>query len=271
MERRVRAERGPSARERCGNDWHSPPVFMGRVNQMPIFRDVPEEASIRYGKLLTRLTGSRKARKLAIIQAFCASRDSGNDGQRRGAEAKTCSRAAPALRLSLPHRHLVNSVDGACWSDGRVGNDGELHRRHREDHLLSVQFGFHSAMALLFHAIVEDDIAHNAGAKVGHRDQSMPAIRQPFLAHHIRSADLVPECLRRTCGRRRRSILARRRVPICVTVRVQQNKSEFHTLAMATSAALSVVDWVAWSPLLLTSPCMTRRLERVNPAHAWQA
>src|ERR1039458_6948263 len=128
MERRVRAERGPSARERCGNDWHSPPIFMGRVNQMPIFRDVPEEASIRYGKLLTRLTGSRKARKLAIIQAFCASRDSGNDGQRRGAEAKTCSRAAPALRLSLPHRHLVNSVDGACWSDGRVGNDGILAR-----------------------------------------------------------------------------------------------------------------------------------------------
>jgi hypothetical protein len=128
MERRVRAERGPSARERCGNDWHSPPVFMGRVNQMPIFRDVPEEASNRYGKLLTRLTGSRKARKLAIIQAFCASRDSGNDGQRRGAEAKTCSRAAPALRLSLPHRHLVNSVDGACWSDGRVGNDGILAR-----------------------------------------------------------------------------------------------------------------------------------------------
>src|ERR1039458_2316750 len=108
MERRVRAERGPSARERCGNDWHSPPIFMGRVNQMPIFRDVPEEASIRYGKLLTRLTGSRKARKLAIIQAFCASRASGNDGQRRGAEAKTFSRAAPALRLSLPHRHLVN-------------------------------------------------------------------------------------------------------------------------------------------------------------------
>src|ERR1017187_10623695 len=69
MERRVRAERGPSARERCGNDWHSPPVFMGRVNQMPIFRDLPEEASNRYGKLLTRLTGSRKARKLAIIRS----------------------------------------------------------------------------------------------------------------------------------------------------------------------------------------------------------
>jgi hypothetical protein len=30
--------------------------------------------------------------------------------------------------LSLPHRHLVNSVDGACWSDGRVGNDGILAR-----------------------------------------------------------------------------------------------------------------------------------------------
>src|ERR1017187_7600593 len=84
MERRVRAERGPSARERCGNDWHSPPVFMGRVNQMPIFRDVPEEASNRYGKLLTRLTGSRKARKLAIIQAFCASRDPVSDGRGRG-------------------------------------------------------------------------------------------------------------------------------------------------------------------------------------------
>src|ERR1035441_8513012 len=63
MERRVRAERGPSARERCGNDWHSPPVFMGRVNQMPIFRDVPEEASNRYGKLLTRLTGHTKTAK----------------------------------------------------------------------------------------------------------------------------------------------------------------------------------------------------------------
>src|ERR1022692_1422104 len=63
MERRVRAERGPSARERCGNDWHSPPVFMGRVNQMPIFRDVPGEASNRYGKLLTRLTGHTKTAK----------------------------------------------------------------------------------------------------------------------------------------------------------------------------------------------------------------
>src|ERR1017187_9101407 len=97
-------------------EWGCQPGLVGKaVNQMPIFRDVLGEASIRYGKLLTRLTGSRKARKLAIIQAFCASRDSGNDGQRRGAEAKTCSRAAPALRLSLPHRHLVNSrSDWGC-------------------------------------------------------------------------------------------------------------------------------------------------------------
>ena len=43
---------------------------MGRVNQWPIFRDVPGEPSIRYGKLLTRLTGCRKARKMATIQAF---------------------------------------------------------------------------------------------------------------------------------------------------------------------------------------------------------
>jgi hypothetical protein len=31
----------------------SPPIFMGRVNQMPILVDLPAEASIRYGKALT--------------------------------------------------------------------------------------------------------------------------------------------------------------------------------------------------------------------------
>src|ERR1035437_1334029 len=102
MERRVRAERGPSARERCGNDWHSPPVFMGRVNQMPIFRDVPGEASDRYGKLLTRLTGHTKTAKKWAEYGLSAPRET----QSATAEdvalgAETWSRPAQFLRLSL--------------------------------------------------------------------------------------------------------------------------------------------------------------------------
>jgi hypothetical protein len=69
------------------------------------------KASIRYGKLLTRLTGPRKARKMATMEAFCDWRDPSNGGRAVALGAQTWSRAALALRLSLPHRHLVNSVD----------------------------------------------------------------------------------------------------------------------------------------------------------------
>src|ERR1017187_8244967 len=53
-----------------------------------------------------------------------------------------------------------------------------LEKKH-EEQLLSVPFGFPSAIALLFHAIVEDEIAHNAGAKVGHRYQSIFFFNDP--------------------------------------------------------------------------------------------
>src|ERR1017187_3737961 len=52
-------------------------------------------------KALTRLTGPRKVRKMATIQAFCAWRDPGSNPEEAASGAKTWSRAAPALRLSL--------------------------------------------------------------------------------------------------------------------------------------------------------------------------
>src|ERR1019366_7880126 len=99
MERRVRAERGPSARERCGNDWHSPPVFMGRDNQMPIFRDVPEEPSNRYGKLLTRLTGHTKTAKNGQNKGFL--RIARPSQRRAGPWPLEPKRGAPLLSFSV--------------------------------------------------------------------------------------------------------------------------------------------------------------------------
>src|ERR1039458_6730258 len=112
MERRVRAERGPSARERCGNDWHSPRVLMGRVKQRAMFRDVLGEASIRYGKLLTRLTGPRKVRKMATIQAFCAWRDPGSNHRGGCVWGENVEPGGSGSPFVSPHRHLANSVDG---------------------------------------------------------------------------------------------------------------------------------------------------------------
>src|ERR1017187_9896084 len=83
-------------------------------------KDAPGEPNKRYGKLLTRLTGPSKPREMATIQAFCAWRDPSNGGRAVAFGAQTWSRAAPALRLSLPHRHLVNSVDWARWSAART-------------------------------------------------------------------------------------------------------------------------------------------------------
>src|ERR1017187_2039430 len=58
--------------------------------------------------------------KMATIQAFCAWRDPSNGGRAVAFGAQTWSRTALVLRLSLPHRHLVNSVDCACWSAART-------------------------------------------------------------------------------------------------------------------------------------------------------
>src|ERR1039457_487435 len=46
-----------------------------------MLQDVLGEPSIRYGKLLAGLTGHRKPRKMARIQAFCAWRDPGSNGE----------------------------------------------------------------------------------------------------------------------------------------------------------------------------------------------
>src|ERR1039457_3182406 len=85
--------------------------------------DVPRRtwgAKYSLRKALTRLTGPRKVRKMATIQAFCAWRDPGSNPEEAASGAKTGSRAAPALRLSLPHRHLVNSVAGSFEAVGGV-------------------------------------------------------------------------------------------------------------------------------------------------------
>ena len=66
--------------------------------------DVPRRtwgAKYSLRKALTRLTGPRKVRKMATIQAFCAWRDPGSNPEEAASGAKTWSRAAPALRLSL--------------------------------------------------------------------------------------------------------------------------------------------------------------------------
>src|ERR1035438_10381357 len=49
-------------------NWHSPPVFMGRVNQMPIVRDVLGDPSIRYGtRIFSMIRGLSEAeRKRAV-------------------------------------------------------------------------------------------------------------------------------------------------------------------------------------------------------------
>src|ERR1035438_9078671 len=127
-------------------------------------KDAPGEPNKRYGKLLTRLTGPSKPREMATIQAFCAWRDPSNGGRAVAFGAQTWSRAAPALRLSLPHRHLVNSVDGVpasrrhpaahrhptravlstrCWMMDRA-NVHRLHhidvlRRRSEEHTSELQ------------------------------------------------------------------------------------------------------------------------------------
>jgi len=74
---------------------------------------IPGDPNTRYGKLLTRLTLQRKAREMAIIRASCGWRDPAAAGGVCHLGAKTWGRPGPSLRLSLPGRHLVNSVAGA--------------------------------------------------------------------------------------------------------------------------------------------------------------
>jgi len=62
-------------------------------------------------KVLTRLTGSLKTVRTPIIRASCARREPAEE--RPGVcplGAKRWGRPAPSLRLSLPHRRLVNSA-----------------------------------------------------------------------------------------------------------------------------------------------------------------
>src|ERR1017187_1697326 len=71
-------------------------------------------------KALTRLTGPRKVRKMATIQAFCAWRDPGSNPEEAASGAKTWSRAAPALRLSLRTGIWLTASPGRwrCAGDG---------------------------------------------------------------------------------------------------------------------------------------------------------
>jgi hypothetical protein len=75
--------------------------------------EVPDEAGTGYGKLLTRLTAQRKPSETAIIRASCARRDAAVTAGVCYLGAKTRGQPGPSLRLSLPGRHLVNSVAGA--------------------------------------------------------------------------------------------------------------------------------------------------------------
>jgi hypothetical protein len=74
---------------------------------------VPDDPNTRYGKLLTRLTVPKKTREMAIIPASWDWRDPAATAGVCHLGAKTWGRPGPSLRLSLPGRHLVNSVAGA--------------------------------------------------------------------------------------------------------------------------------------------------------------
>jgi len=98
--------------------------------------EVPDEPSRGYGKPLTRLTGPKKAREMAIIRASCGWRDRAATAGVCHLGAKTWGRPGPSLRLSLPGRHLVNSVAGAASraaNPGPRGRGGGLRRSRSAD------------------------------------------------------------------------------------------------------------------------------------------
>jgi hypothetical protein len=109
------------------------------VNQWVMRQDIPGEASIRYGKLLTRLTGPRKSGKMGRKLAFCAWRDPSNGGRAVAFGAEIWGRSAPALRLSLRNRHLVNRgtwASGCCQSPLlQPGRSARRQRRPSGDQL----------------------------------------------------------------------------------------------------------------------------------------
>src|ERR1035438_5060011 len=82
------------------------------VNQWVMRKDIPGEPSIRYGKLLTGLTGHRKPRKMARIQAFCAWRDPGSNPRGGCVWGENVEPGGSGSPFVSSHRHLVNSVDG---------------------------------------------------------------------------------------------------------------------------------------------------------------
>jgi hypothetical protein len=83
-----------------------------------MLKDAPDEASIRYGKLLTRLTGQRKAREMAIIRASCAWRDPATTARVLPFRGKKGGPPAPALRLSLPTALGGRTLRGLCAAFG---------------------------------------------------------------------------------------------------------------------------------------------------------
>jgi hypothetical protein len=64
-ERGVRAQRGPSVRERCRN-YTSPPVFMGRVNQMPMFRDCTWGPKYALRKAVNQVNSAPQGRRSSV-------------------------------------------------------------------------------------------------------------------------------------------------------------------------------------------------------------
>src|ERR1022692_4985256 len=95
---------------------------MGRVNQMPIFRDVLEEANNHYGKLLTGLTGPTKTAKNGQNRASDARRDPSRDAQERcaWAEAVWLTRRQTRDQVVLLWRLRLG---------GRLGHAGQRQRR----------------------------------------------------------------------------------------------------------------------------------------------
>src|SRR5580700_9124842 len=107
----------------CQNvsDWTEP--FVRPPAETPSRRRVPrcavpDDPNTRYGKPLTRLTGPKKAREMAHNTGFLGMARPGSAGLGSPFGCENVGRPGPSLRLSLPGRHLVNSVAGALAPTG---------------------------------------------------------------------------------------------------------------------------------------------------------
>ena len=90
------------------------------VNQWVMRKDIPGDPNNPKRKTVGCLTGQQKPLEMAIIQACCAWRDRAATAKDAASGTETWRRAAPALRLSLPHSLLVNSV-GRVFAAERSG------------------------------------------------------------------------------------------------------------------------------------------------------